>query len=108
MNFNNRINRLSSALVLLSKGQELSTPSLVERFGVTKKIIQTDFKEYLLPLFNDGKIFYDYSSKTYKAKNNFLTKTLFSADELAVISILKNKSKDKSSHLVKSLQISYL
>ena len=108
MNFNNRINRLSSTLTLLSKGQELSTPSLVERFGVTKKIIQTDFKEYLLPLFSDGKIFYDYSSKTYKAKNNFLTKTLFSADELAVIAILKNKSKDKSSHLVKSLQISYL
>lgn len=108
MEHNNRINRLSSTLVLLSKGQELSTPSLVERFGVTKKIIQTDFKEYLLPLFSDGKIFYDYSSKTYKAKNNFLTKTLFSADELAVIAILKNKSKDKSSHLVKSLQISYL
>ena len=108
MNFNNRINRLSSTLTLLSKGQELSTPSLVERFNVTKKIIQTDFKEYLLPLFSDGKIFYDYSSKTYKAKNNFLAKTLFSADELAVIAILKNKSKDKSSHLVKSLQISYL
>ena len=52
MNFNNRINRLSSTLQLLSKGQELSTPSLVERFGVTKKIIQTDFKEYLLPLFS--------------------------------------------------------
>ena len=51
MNFNNRINRLSSTLTLLSKGQELSTPSLVERFNVTKKIIQTDFKEYLLPLF---------------------------------------------------------
>ena len=79
MNFNNRINRLSSTLTLLSKGQELSTPSLVERFGVTKKIIQTDFKEYILPLFNDGKIFYDYSSKTYKAKNNFLSKTLFNA-----------------------------
>ena len=30
MNFNNRINRLSSTLTLLSKGQELSTPSLVE------------------------------------------------------------------------------
>ena len=76
MNFNNRVNRLSSTLVLLSKGQKLSTPSLVERFNVTKKIIQTDFKEYLLPLFNDGKIFYDYSSKTYKAKNNFLTSHL--------------------------------
>ena len=32
MNFNNRINRLSSTLTLLSKGQELSTPSLVKRF----------------------------------------------------------------------------
>ena len=93
MEYSNRINRLSSTLVLLSKGYDLSTPELVERFGVTKKIIQTDFKEYLLPLFSDGKIFYDYSSKTYKAKNNFLTKTLFSADELAVIAILKNKSK---------------
>ncbi len=64
MEYYNRINRLSSTLVLLSKGYDLSTPELVERFNVTKKIIQTDFKEYLLPLFSDGKIFYDYSSKT--------------------------------------------
>ena len=97
MNFNIRINRLSQILELLNKGYELSTPSLVERFGVSKKIIQTDFKEYILPLFVDDKIYYDYSSKTYKAKNNFLTKTLFSADELSIIAILKNKSKDKYS-----------
>ena len=97
MNFNIRINRLSQILELLNKGYELSTPNLVERFGVTKKIIQTDFKEYLLPLFVDEKIYYDYSSKTYKAKNNFLTKTLFSSDELSIIAILKNKSKDKYS-----------
>jgi predicted DNA-binding transcriptional regulator YafY len=97
MNFENRIERLKTILELLSKGYELSTPSLVERFGVTKKIIQTDFKEYILPLFLDEKIYYDYSSKTYKAKNNFLTKTLFSADELSIIAILKNKSKDKYS-----------
>ena len=57
MEYNNRINRLSAILVLLSKGYDLSTPELVEKFGVTKKIIQTDFKEYLLPLFNDDKIF---------------------------------------------------
>ena len=97
MNFNIRINRLSQILELLNKGYELSTPNLVERFGVTKKIIQTDFKEYILPLFVDDKIYYDYSSKTYKAKNNFLTKTLFSSDELSIIAILKNKSKDKYS-----------
>ena len=97
MNFNIRINRLSQILELLNKGYELSTPNLVERFGVTKKIIQSDFKDYILPLFVDDKIYYDYSSKTYKAKNNFLTKTLFSADELSIIAILKNKSKDKYS-----------
>lgn len=36
MNFENRINRLSVILELLNKGYELSTPNLVERFGVTK------------------------------------------------------------------------
>ena len=90
MNFNIRINRLSPILELLNKGYELSTPNLVERLGVSKKIIQGDFKDYILPLFVDDKIYYDYSSKTYKAKNNFLTKTLFSSDELAIIAILKN------------------
>lgn len=48
-----------------------------------------------MPLFSDGKIYYDYSLKCYKAKNNFLTKTLLNAEELAIIAILKNKSKDK-------------
>ena len=108
MNFDNRINRLSQILELLNKGYELSTPSLVERFGVTKKIIQTDFKEYILPLFVDAKIYYDYSSKTYKAKNNFLTKTLFSSDELSIIAILKNKSKDKYSDEDLSLKVDSL
>ena len=108
MNFENRIERLKTILELLSKGYELSTPSLVERFGVSKKIIQTDFKEYLLPLFVDEKIYYDYSSKTYKAKNNFLTKTLFSSDELSIISILKNKSKDKYSDVDLSSKVDTL
>ena len=108
MDFQNRINRISSILELLSKGYDLSTPSLVERFGVTKKIIQTDFKEYILPLFVDDKIYYDYSSKTYKVKNNFLTKTLFSADELSIIAILKNKSKDKYSDEDLSLKVDSL
>lgn len=95
MNLTNRIKRLSSLIVLLSKGHKLSTPDVVNRFGVSKKVIQTDFKDYLIPLFCDNKIFYDYSEKVYKASNNFLTKTLFSSDELAVIAILKFKAKDK-------------
>lgn len=108
MNFDIRINRLSIILELLNKGYDLSTPNLVERLGVSKKIIQTDFKDYILPLFIDDKIYYDYSSKTYKAKNNFLTKTLFSSDELAIIAILKNKSKDKYSDEDLSLKVDSL
>ncbi len=44
MDFQNRINRISSILELLSKGYELSTPSLVERFGVSKKIFKLILK----------------------------------------------------------------
>jgi predicted DNA-binding transcriptional regulator YafY len=95
MNLTNRIKRLSALIVLLSKGYKLSTPGVAERFGVSIKVIQTDFRDYLIPLFNDNKISYDYSEKIYKASNNFLTKTLFSSDELAVIAILKFKAKDK-------------
>ena len=108
MDFTIRINRLSAILELLNKGYDLSTPNLVERLGVSKKIIQSDFKDYILPLFVDDKIYYDYSSKTYKAKNNFLTKTLFSSDELAIIAILKNKSKDKYSDDDLSLKVDSL
>lgn len=95
MNLTNRIKRLSSIITLLSKGYQLSTPNVSKRFGVSNKIVQTDFKDYLIPLFLDKKICYDYSEKAYKATTNFLTKTLFNADELAVIAILKFKSKDK-------------
>lgn len=99
MDYTNRINRLTHTLQLLSKGNGVSTPALVEFFGegVTKKMVQTDFKEYLLPLFVDEKIYYDYADRVYRAKNNFLVKTLFDAEELAIISIIKNKSKDKYS-----------
>lgn len=97
METQSRIKRLTTILTLLSKGTGLSTPYLVDYFKTTKKIIQTDFKEYLLPLLPNDSIYYDYSSKVYRSQNNFLTKTLFSAEELAVIAILKSKSKDKHS-----------
>jgi predicted DNA-binding transcriptional regulator YafY len=97
MKSNNRLNRLSQILTLLSKGYKLSTPKLSEQFKVTNKIIQTDFKEYLLTLFDDDIIYYDYSLKTYIAKSNFLEKTFLNNEELAIVSILKNKSKDKYS-----------
>ncbi len=97
MNLNNRVERIKSILDLLNQGYNLSTPSLVERFNISKKIIQTDFKDFILPLLPNETIYYDYSSKTYKAKNNFLSKTLFNSKELAIIAVLKNKSTDKYS-----------
>ena len=99
MQLNNRIKRIKAILDLLNQGLNLSTPKLVERFGVSKKIIQTDFKDFILPLFPNETIYYDYSLKTYKAKNKFLSKTLFNSKELAIISILKNKSTDKYSDI---------
>lgn len=99
MQLNNRIKKIKAILDLLNQGLNLSTPKLVERFGVSKKIIQTDFKDFILPLFPNETIYYDYSLKTYRAKNNFLSKTLFNSKELAIISILKNKSTDKYSDI---------
>jgi predicted DNA-binding transcriptional regulator YafY len=97
MHYENRITRLTLIIELLSKGHSLSTPYLVQKFGVTKKIVQTDFKEYLLPLYEDRTIYYCYIDKAYKARDNFLSKTFLSAEELAVIAILQNKAKDKYS-----------
>jgi predicted DNA-binding transcriptional regulator YafY len=93
----NRIERLSEILTSLSKGNFLSTPLLAKQFNTSKKIIQSDFKEYLLPLFDDNTVYYNYSSKCYKAKDNFLIKSFIGVGELVIISILKNKSKDKYS-----------
>lgn len=84
-------------MTLLSSGAKLSTPELADALNLTKRIIQLDFKEYLIPLFDDGMIYYDYSLKCYCAKTNFLAGTLLSSDELAVIALLKAKSKDKFS-----------
>jgi len=97
MDFKNRIDRLTAILTQLSQGNKLSTPQLSEQYNVTTKIIQTDFKEYILPIFDDDTIYYNYSIKRYLSKYNFLAKTFLTADELSIISILKNKSKDKYS-----------
>lgn len=95
----NRIERLTYILSQLSKGNTLSTSFLSEELDVTLKIIRTDFNEYILPLFDDYTIFYSHPSKSYVADTNFLVKTPFSAEELAIIAILKSKSKDKYSDI---------
>jgi len=87
IDFNNRLIRLDYLLTELSKGSRLSTPQLVEDLGITKKIIQTDFKEYILPYVNE--VYYDYSEKCYIATNNFLQTILHDSKALATILIVK-------------------
>ncbi|WP_331773851.1 helix-turn-helix transcriptional regulator [Sulfurospirillum sp. 1612] len=97
MHGKNRIKRLSSILLALSKGNALSTLNLANRYGVSTKVIRTDFSSYILPLFSDSKIYYDHTTQSYHAKKNFLHETLLSAEELAIIAILKYKARDKYS-----------
>jgi len=96
-NKTNRLHRLTYLLTKLSSGAKLSTIKLAEQFDTTLRIIQLDFKEYILPLFDDDTIYYDFSIKSYVAKRNFLYKVFLSAEELAIIAILKSKTNDKYS-----------
>ena len=91
----NRTKRLAHLITLLSKGLHVNTPNISKELGVTQKIIQTDFNNFLLPYFSY--IYYDYTAKCYKSSKSLLSSTLFSAFELALICVLKAKSRDKYS-----------
>ena len=91
----NRLDRLTYIISLLSKGLYIKTPKIAKELGVSQKIIRSDFNNYLLPFIED--ICYDYSKKCYRASTSFLSSTLFSAEELATICMLKAKSSDKYS-----------
>jgi len=91
----NRAKRLAYLITLISNGLHVKTPKISKELGVSKKVIQTDFNNYLLPYF--PQIHYNYSKRCYKTSKSLLSTTLFSASELALICILKTKSKDKYS-----------
>jgi predicted DNA-binding transcriptional regulator YafY len=100
---NNRLQRLSYILTHLSYGEKLSTKKLSEHFEISIRKIQLDFNEYILPYFDDI-VYYDFGFKCYISKTNFLHETLLNSEELAVVSILKTKAKDKSSNYDLSLK----
>ena len=52
----------------MSKGEKLTTQKLAEQFETTTRIIQLDFKDYIIPLFGDDIIYYNYSEKCYSEK----------------------------------------
>lgn len=90
----NRTKRLTYIITLLAKGLHVNTLNISKELGVSQKTIQTDFNKYLLPYFKNS-IYYDYSNKYYKTKQQLLSSTLFNQQELAIICILKAKSQDK-------------
>jgi len=55
-------------LTQLSKGNKVSTIKLAEQFETTTRKIQLDFKEYILLLFDDDTIYYDFRIKAYVPK----------------------------------------
>jgi predicted DNA-binding transcriptional regulator YafY len=88
---------LSYIFKALSNNEKLSTITLAKKFNTTTRILQLDFTEYILPFFDDKSVFYNFSAKAYQSKNSFLDSTLLDSEELAILSILKAKSKDKYS-----------
>jgi len=83
----NRLERLAYLLTELSKGTRLSTPLLVEKLNLSKKIIQTDFNTYILP--HVDAVYYDGSIKCHVSKNNFLDFIRVDSKQLATILMIK-------------------
>lgn len=98
-----RVKRLTEILSLLYKNDAISISELEEHFAKTKKILQLDFKNYLIPLFNGKLVWYDKCDRGYKLDKNHLKRLPFSNSALATMAILKHKSREKyaDKHLVK-------
>ena len=96
---NSRIKRLTFMFERLSSHLLLSTPSTMEYLGVSQRVLLKDINEYILKYFDDDTIYYDPCDKVYKSKNSFLQNTTLSSQDMAVISILKAKSRDKYSDI---------
>lgn len=92
---NSRIKRLSYLIDLLSKGLCIKTPLMAKELKVSEKVIRTDFNDYILPCF--ASVSYSYIDKCYKSSHSLVASSLFSKEELAVMCILKYKSRDKYS-----------
>ena len=85
------IDALSKLLKRLSNGEGLNIPNLSKELSISKSTIRDYFEKYLVPL-PLANIKYDPSTKNWTAKQNFLSETLLSADEMIVIKILEDSS----------------
>ncbi len=85
------IDALPKLLERLSNGEGLHIPTLVNELSVSKSTIRDYFEKYLIPL-PLADIKYDRSTKNWTAKQNFLSETLLSVDEMIVIKILEESS----------------
>ena len=97
------IDALPKLLERLSNGEGLNIPRLHKEFGVSTSTIRDYFDKYLVPL-PLANIKYDHSTKNWTAKQNFLSETLLSANEMIVIKILEESSSSFGKNFSKQTQ----
>jgi len=90
----NLLARLEKIIGKLSKKESLSTPLLAVEFGVSTKVIRSDFNHYILPYVKEVK--YDYSTKHYTSETFFLESHPFTPKEFAIMLIVKFKFSENS------------
>ena len=85
------IDALPNILKRLSNTEGIHLPTLAKELDVPKNTLRDHFDRYLktIPLSN---IQYNQSTKNWTAKQNFLSETLLSADEMIVMKILEESS----------------
>lgn len=82
------IDALPNLLKRLSSGEGLHIPTLSQQLDIPKSTVQDHIKRYLKPIAIAG-IKYDFSTRNWTAKKNFLTETLLNENELVTIQILE-------------------
>lgn len=86
------IDALPILLRRLSDGEGLHIPTISAELEIPEKTIQDNIKKYLVTLGDMADIQYDYSTKKWTARRNFLSETLLSADEIITMKLLEISS----------------
>lgn len=87
----------------LSNGKSLHLPSVALEFDIPKNTLVNNLNEVMIPLFPKS-ILYDNSTKNWYSKDNFLSQTLLSAEELITMKLLENYSQRLGSSFQRSTQ----
>lgn len=87
------IDRVTHILKKLLNKEAISTPVIADYFGVDRRTIHRDIKNRIQPLF-DKPIRYDKSTRTWRVDSDLLSNNFYTVEELVLIGIIKNITKD--------------